>query len=221
VGIIKSLGQNAWRMALRAPLLNKAARAAERSIRNRANRSKTAFYDRDDYPFVKLLEDHCEEIAGELAQLRKENFVAWPENTYSGDWSAFGLYAFGKRNEENLASCPVTAKVLGQIEGLTTAGFSALQANTAIEPHFGYSDQVLRCHLALVVPEEESCALRVGSETRHWRVGESLIFDDTLEHEAWNRGSSVRIVLLLDFVKPGVEFTDQVLRSDAANALLR
>jgi hypothetical protein len=35
----------------------------------------------------------------------------------------------------------------------------------------------------------------------------SLVFDDTTEHEAWNRSDSVRIVLIIDFAKPGVAFT--------------
>jgi beta-hydroxylase len=32
-----------------------------------------------------------------------------------------------------------------------------------------------------------------------------LIFDDTVEHEAWNDSDAPRGVLLLDFLRPGVE----------------
>jgi aspartyl/asparaginyl beta-hydroxylase (cupin superfamily) len=44
----------------------------------------------------------------------------------------------------------------------------------------------------------------VGRTTRAWREGRCLIFDDTVEHEAWNESAAVRAVLLLDFLRPGV-----------------
>jgi aspartyl/asparaginyl beta-hydroxylase (cupin superfamily) len=47
------------------------------------------------------------------------------------------------------------------------------------------------------------CALRVGGETRSWTQGQCFIFDDTVEHEAWNRSDSDRVVLMIDFTKPG------------------
>ena len=43
---------------------------------------------------------------------------------------------------------------------------------------------------------------RSGGETRHWREGEVLIFDDAYDHEAWNDTDQVRVVLFLDFLKP-------------------
>jgi ornithine lipid ester-linked acyl 2-hydroxylase len=42
----------------------------------------------------------------------------------------------------------------------------------------------------------------VADETRTWNEGQCLVFDDTSEHEAWNRGASTRVVLLLDFKAP-------------------
>jgi len=46
--------------------------------------------------------------------------------------------------------------------------------------------------------------LRVGAETRHWRRGETLIFDDSFEHEAWNRGNDTRVVLLFEIWRPEI-----------------
>jgi len=66
----------------------------------------------------------------------------------------------------------------------------------------GWVRTVYRLHLGLVVPT--ACGLRVGSETRSWRDGECLIFDDTIEHEAWNRSEKSRLILLLDFLRPGI-----------------
>jgi aspartate beta-hydroxylase len=56
------------------------------------------------------------------------------------------------------------------------------------------------CHLPLVVPPD--CALVVGGETHRWREGEVVVFDDTFEHEAWNRGTATRVVLIFDVWNP-------------------
>lgn len=82
------------------------------------------------------------------------------------------------------------------------AGFSRLAPHAHVKPHVGWAASVYRLHLGLVVPE--GCRLRVGSETRPWREGRCLIFDDTVEHEAWNDSDRPRAVLLLDFLRPGV-----------------
>ncbi|MGZ8999333.1 MAG: aspartyl/asparaginyl beta-hydroxylase domain-containing protein, partial [Allosphingosinicella sp.] len=58
----------------------------------------------------------------------------------------------------------------------------------------------LICHLPLIVPE--GCGFRVGNEIRHWEFGKALIFDDTIEHEAWNDSQEDRIVLIFDIWRP-------------------
>jgi aspartyl/asparaginyl beta-hydroxylase (cupin superfamily) len=58
----------------------------------------------------------------------------------------------------------------------------------------------LICHLPLIVPPK--CAFRVGNEVREWREGELLIFDDTIEHEAWNDSERDRVVLIFDIWRP-------------------
>jgi aspartyl/asparaginyl beta-hydroxylase (cupin superfamily) len=58
----------------------------------------------------------------------------------------------------------------------------------------------LICHLPLIVPA--GCWLRVGNETREWEEGRLLIFDDSIEHEAMNPTSELRIILLFDIWRP-------------------
>jgi beta-hydroxylase len=82
------------------------------------------------------------------------------------------------------------------------AGFSRLAPHTHVKPHAGWAASVYRMHLPLVVPP--GCRLRVAAETRTWQEGRCLIFDDTVEHEAWNDSDLSRGVLLLDFLRPGV-----------------
>jgi ornithine lipid ester-linked acyl 2-hydroxylase len=159
------------------------------------------YYDASRFAFVADLEAHWYVVHRELSQLTHKDFIAWPEKyLYGKGWDIFGLYAFGFRIEDNCKICPETTKLVERIPNLVTAGFSSLAPGTHIKPHTGYPEGLLRCHLGLFVPED--CALRVGAETRPWQAGRCLVFDDTSEHEAWNRSCDIRIVLLLDFKAP-------------------
>jgi aspartate beta-hydroxylase len=78
---------------------------------------------------------------------------------------------------------------------------SVLEPGTHIPAHFGGSNAKLTLHLPLSVPEGDT-AIRVGAETRGWKSGEMMIFDDTFDHEAWNRTDKPRAVLLLKAYHP-------------------
>lgn len=163
------------------------------------------FYEPARFPFTAALAKSWQPIQGELRALAGGEFRQWPEHSLYGDtgWDTFGFYAFGQRQADGCARCPETARALKQIPGLMMAGFSRLAPGAHIVPHRGYegyAGYVLRLHLGLEIPE--GCALRVGSETRTWREGECLVFDNSFEHEAWNRSDRPRTVLLLDFVNP-------------------
>jgi beta-hydroxylase len=156
------------------------------------------FYDPAEFAFVANLETNWQTIKQELTHLHQQDFIPWPEKyLYGQGWETFGLYAFGIRVNKNCNLCPETTKLVESIPNLLTAGFSSLAPGTHIAPHTGYPDGVLRCHLGLTIPE--NCAIRVGSETKIWQEGKCIVFDDTTDHEAWNKGDKTRVVLLLDF----------------------
>ena len=81
-----------------------------------------------------------------------------------------------------------------------TAMFSVLQPKTRIPPHTGVANFRLVVHLPLVLPD--GCGFRVGGEQRAWRLGEAWVFDDTIEHEAWNDSDQMRIILICDIWSP-------------------
>ena len=86
--------------------------------------------------------------------------------------------------------------------------FSVLTPGTHILPHRGVTNVRLVTHLPLIVPE--NCVLTVGGEARAWREGECFTFDDTYEHEAWNRGASTRVVMLMDCWNPHLSEIERV-----------
>ena len=151
-----------------------------------------------EYEFTKELEANWQVIRQELEQLSDKDFLDWPEkHLYGKGWQTFGLYAFGMKLHKNCRLCPETTKLIEGIPHMVTAGFSSLLPSTHIAAHTGYPEGLLRCHLGLVGCD--GCSLRVGAEVRDWQEGKCLIFDDTTEHEAWNRGDRTRVVLLIDF----------------------
>lgn len=197
------------------------------------------------FPFLKSLEDSWEDVLEELnnllfneAENNKSYFQSWHEvEIYEGRWDVYGLYAFGEKLEGNCKRCPKTTSLVESIPGMVTAGFSALAPDTHIRPHVGYSDSVLRCHLGLITPKPcpdydrratgaltaDTCGIRVGDEFYHWAPGKAFVFDDTLEHEAWNWGDRTRFILLIDFKKQVAPPTTRVLDSKSmlANLLSR
>jgi aspartyl/asparaginyl beta-hydroxylase (cupin superfamily) len=78
--------------------------------------------------------------------------------------------------------------------------FSLLRPRARIAPHTGVQNTRLVCHLPLIVPP--GCGFRVGNEVREWEEGKLLIFDDTIEHEAWNPSDQDRAILILDCWNP-------------------
>jgi beta-hydroxylase len=164
------------------------------------------FVNPADFNFTRVLVDHWLAIQREFDALPAQALRPWHDrHLYDDDgWSAFGIYAFGRRVSANCALCPETTRILEQLPGMRTAGFSRLAGGTHIRPHAGLARGVLRCHLGLHMPE--GCELRVGSETRSLHDGECIVFDDTAEHEAWNRSEAARVVLLVDFKRDPASF---------------
>jgi aspartyl/asparaginyl beta-hydroxylase (cupin superfamily) len=78
--------------------------------------------------------------------------------------------------------------------------FSVLAPHTHIPPHTGSANTRVIVHLPLILPEK--CRYRVGNEHREWKLGKAWVFDDTIEHEAWNDSDKVRVLLIFDIWNP-------------------
>ncbi len=180
-----------------------------------------AFYERSEFDWAPAVEAMTGEMVEELAAVRAQEaeFAPYvqtspdrpaPNNALRDDpsWGAFYFWRDGKMVEENAARCPAVMAALELVprpfigSRSPMALWSLLKPGTHIAPHHGLLNTRLICHLPLIVSEDG--ALRVGAETRAWRPGELLIFDDSVEHEAWNRGSRTRVVLLFEIWRPEI-----------------
>ncbi len=179
------------------------------------------FHERSAFPWLAAIEAKTDVIRDELLaalQQDRDKFSPyigynpgepvnqWQELNHSLRWSVFKLWQGGQPVPENIERCPETAKAIAamplvDIEGLCpNAMFSALAPKTRIPPHHGETNARLVAHLPLIVPEK--CVMRVGYERREWKVGEVLILDDTIEHEAINDSDDLRVVLIFDVWNP-------------------
>ncbi len=179
------------------------------------------FYEREQFPWVRELEASTYEILREMREaLRNEQAEftpyieyqpgdpvnQWQELNHSRRWSSYKLWSYAEPVHAHLQRCPRTAAALEAVgmaqiaDVCPNAMFSALAPHTHIPPHHGETNARLVVHLPLIVPE--GCSYRVGHERRQWTVGEALIFDDSIEHEARNDSDELRVVLIFDVWNP-------------------
>jgi len=130
----------------------------------------------------------------------------WRELNHSPRWSAFHFYEKAIPIEERWQRAPATMRAVTKLPQAhvalrsPSAMFSVLQPHTRIPPHTGVANFRLVVHLPLILPA--GCGFRVGGETREWGMGEAWVFDDTIEHEAWNDSEEARVILICDIWSP-------------------
>jgi len=181
------------------------------------------FHDRDLFPNIEVLEQATADIRAEFNALIAAEAAEmvpyvqypdrvplrqWRELNNNRDWTAIHLLKDGSPVEINARHCPRTMEAIGHMDQPRVPGaspvamFSLLAPRTRIPAHTGVANTRLVCHLPLIVPPD--CGFRVGATTREWRVGEAFVFDDSIEHEAWNDSDELRVVLIIDVWPPAL-----------------
>lgn len=192
----------------------------ERFIGRRSLVGDETFFPLERFPWVAHVEQSWEVIREELLGVLEDR-EALPnfqdiskdqiEITDDDRWKTFFIYGYGFQADLGVEMCPRTAALMREIPGMTTAMLSILSPRKHILDHRGPYKGVLRYHLGLIVPQEaERCRIRVGEEIRHWEEGQSMIFDDTFNHEVWNDTEETRVVLFVDVLRP-LPFPDSLV----------
>jgi aspartyl/asparaginyl beta-hydroxylase (cupin superfamily) len=128
------------------------------------------------------------------------------------DWKIFPLNIMGVKPQAFCARCPRTTKLLDGIPGLFEAFFSILEGGKKIPAHEGPYRGYLRYHLGLVVPEKNPPSIRLKDQIYTWKEGESVLFDDSWNHEVYNQCEEDRVVLIVDIRRPMPQPFDAVNR---------
>ena len=179
------------------------------------------FFERSEFSWLGAIEAATPEIRSELLRVMVADreglqpYIDFPDGlpvdqfrelNRSRRWSAYFLWNQSKAVPDHLARCPVSARVLESAprcrvrRRAPTAFFSILDPDTRIPAHTGVTNTRCTVHLPLIVPRD--CGFRVGATTREWVPGEAWVFDDTIEHEAWNLSDTPRAILIFDVWNP-------------------
>jgi hypothetical protein len=126
---------------------------------------------------------------------------------YDGPSRAVGHPGFEERAEELCASLPdlypETTALLRPLPRVNYAAFTRLYGRSRLAPHRHKNPDSLIFHLGIVIPPGETSGLRVGDRIHIWRKpGDAVVFNDNLDHSAWNDSDSDRILFYLDFEPP-------------------
>jgi len=195
------------------------------------------FYDREDFPWLDKVEAATADIRAELIEILKQESAfkpyvegnpRLPQTDPQGmlnnpEWGAFYLWKNGAIVPENAARCPKTLSALADVPLARVRNrspsilFSLLRPGARIPPHTGEVNTRLICHLPLIVPP--NCSFRVGNDTRAAVEGRAWVFDDTIEHEAWNGSDRTRVILLFEVWRPELTLEERALVSAMFEAI--
>lgn len=171
--------------------------------------SALPWHDAAAQPWTAAMEGAYESIKEEFLALRSDQARFAPyEDLYTKElgwqgWDTYQLYRNGTWRQEAVSRCPSTVKALEATpHGPRDAMFTVLNPGVHITPHTGGVNLLLTAHLPLVVPP--GCVITVGDDERGWEEGKVILFDDSFIHEAENRGTQQRAVLLWDVWHPGL-----------------
>jgi aspartate beta-hydroxylase len=193
------------------------------------------FHERANFPWLDTIEAATDDIRAELVDVLAEDsgslepYVShgtrssieqkWRDLHQSRRWSVYYLWRDAVPYQDHIARCPRTMAALEAWprcevpRASPNALFSILDAKTRIPPHTGVNNTRLIVHLPLIIPP--GCGFRVGSEQREWVPGKAFVFDDTIEHAAWNDSDEPRAVFIFDIWNPQVSPEERALVSAA------
>lgn len=162
----------------------------------------------NNYPWVDLLKDAYPEIKAEINALPKDlSFLGYEGGLADKDmWSVLPLHYMGTPIHDFQQFVPKTVELLKKLPNNCfdypwgDALFSRQAGGSHLVAHCSIDAFRLRCHLGIDVPE--GCEIRVKDQYTQWKNGEVFIFEDSFEHEVWNRSNQPRTVLILDFWHP-------------------
>jgi hypothetical protein len=170
------------------------------------------WHDPGNYPAVSVLEANHAAICEDLDRLMKDRlqlqqFRGGDPDVMAeyirGDHSVFYFrdqFASEKEQARMRRNRQLASRTAAVLDGLPRLGeatfFSIIGPNTHLRPHYGAENLRVFTHLGVIIPG--GCAIKVAGREVTWQQGKCIVFDDSYEHESWNRGDAVRTILLVE-----------------------
>ena len=185
-------------------------------------RNRPKFFDVDIIqPELRAFEHNFDTIREELENLIKQYRIpAYEEvDKFQYDhsepktkWKVFLLYMMGEFPGISQIHCPKTCELIKNQPNVFQALFSVLEPGRSVPAHKGPYKGYIRYHLGMKVPKDAPPSIRIEDEHYTRKERESMIFDDTWDHEVYNESKEERIVLMIDIFRPMPRIPDAINR---------
>jgi beta-hydroxylase len=168
------------------------------------------FLDAAEFPELKVLQDHWEEIrtegqtllaAGAIKKSDQYDDVGF-NSFFKTGWKRFYLKWYGDSHPSAMKMCPRTTELVQSIGSVKAAMFAELPPGAKLVRHRDPYAGSYRYHLGLETPNSPECYIDVDGERYHWRDGEAVVFDETYIHYAENTTEQNRLILFCDVERP-------------------
>jgi beta-hydroxylase len=162
----------------------------------------------ETFPQLQLLQDNWQTIRDEALALYGQGHIAvkndLPGSSFYKDnrWKSFYLKVYDLDIPSAGALAPRTRALIDQVPGMNLALFAVLMPGKKLTQHHDPFAFSLRYSLGLSTPNSERCGLMVNGEHYVWRDGDSLLFDETYIHAAYNDTEIPRLILMTDIDRP-------------------
>lgn len=185
--------------------------------------NRPVFFDvNKTFPKLSILEENFDAIIAEYENVNKHFEIptyhevehrAYPISgkfEQNLKWKVFLLYYSGEIPDLTEELCPKTCAFLKGIPNIYKVFFSVLEPGKSIPTHHGPYRGYLRYHLGLKVPNNAPPSIKLKDQVYEWKEQDSILFDDTWEHEVINTSNEERAILIIDLLKPLPYFPKQV-----------
>lgn len=168
----------------------------------------TAFLDKSHFAGLDVLEDNWEDIRNEALALYEKGHIAIKDDLpassfYKNDrWTSFYLKVYDSDIPSARELAPKTLALINQVPGMNLALFACLNPGKKLNNHHDPFAYTVRYSLGLSTPNSNESGLVVNGEDYKWADGESVLFDETYLHRAYNNSDKPRIILMTDIDRP-------------------
>lgn len=173
----------------------------------------------DLFPAVRRLEANFDQLKIEVQELLKKRELGRYEDIdpiraaqISKDWRLYYAYVLGVTNEQAREDVPTLLEFAERTPGVVSAMVSVLEPGVHLDAHEGPYAGILRYHLCIETAAVNPPRIRVDQEYYTWKAGESIVLDDTFEHEVRNDSDQPRVIVIIDFRRPMGVLADRLNR---------
>ncbi len=166
------------------------------------------FVETERFPELKIIEDNWEIIREEALALYESGHIAakddLPASSFykNNRWTSFYLKSYNHNIPSAYDLAPKTMALIEQVPSMRLALFACLNPGKKINNHHDPFAFTLRYSLGLSTPNSDDSGLIVNGEDYKWADGQSILFDETYLHSAYNNSDKPRIILMTDIERP-------------------